>query len=134
MSRLVLDASALLAILNQEPGSERWVDRIGSALISSVNLSEVVGKLADVGMPEPDIRAAIEPLGLETVAFDGEQAWTAGLLRPVTRGLALSFADRACLALARQTHLPVLTADREWARLRIGVRVDLIRPRKTGRQ
>lgn len=130
MSRIVLDASALLAILNQEPGYERWVDRVASAVIGAVNLSEVIAKLADVGMPEPEIQQAVKPLGLEVIPFDERQAWTAGMLRPVTRPSGLSFADRACLALALQMKLPALAADRNWKRLRIGVRIQLLQTPK----
>ncbi|MDR7544995.1 MAG: PIN domain-containing protein, partial [Armatimonadota bacterium] len=75
MSNLVLDASALLALLQGEPGVERWETAVGDAAISAVNLSEVVAKLADAGMSEEEIRTTLEPLGLEVVDFDAEQAY-----------------------------------------------------------
>ena len=128
MSRLVLDASALLAILNQEPGSSRWTQAVGESLIGAVNFSEVVAKLADVGMAESEIRQVLEPLDLEVVPFDVTHAWAAGLLRPSTRSAGLSFADRACLALASQAKLPVLTTDQAWKRPRVGVQIRLLRP------
>lgn len=127
MNRLVLDASALLAILNQEPGADRWAGAVPHAVISAVNLSEVIAKLADLGMPEPEIRQAVDPLGLEVIAFDAAHAWIAGMLRPVTKAAGLSFADRACLALAVQAQSPVLTTDRAWKGLRVGVPVRLVR-------
>lgn len=127
MSRVVLDASALLAILNREPGSEQWADAVADGLISAVNLSEVVARLLDLGMPVADIRRAIDPLDLEVVPFDAVQAWTAGLLRPVTKAARLSLGDRACLALGRRMKLPVLTADRAWKTQKVGAQVRLMR-------
>lgn len=127
MSRVVLDASALLAILNREPGSEQWADAVADGLISAVNLSEVVARLLDLGMPVADIRRAIDPLDLEVVPFDAAQAWTAGLLRPATKAAGLSLGDRACLALGRRMRLPVLTADRAWKIQKVGAQVRLMR-------
>lgn len=127
MSSVVLDASALLALLNQEPGTEVWSTVIAGSPISAVNLSEVVAKLADAGMPEAEIRDALEPLQLEVVDFDAEAAYRAGILRPPTRGFGLSLGDRACLALARQVNLPALTADEAWEELRIGVEIRALR-------
>ena len=127
MSSIVLDASALLAFLNQEPGTEQWTSAVGESMISAVNLSEVVAKLADAGMPEAEIREALEPLGLEVASFDAELAYQAGLLRPQTKQFGLSLGDRACLALARSGTLPVLTADRAWEALRVGVEIRIIR-------
>lgn len=126
MSRVVLDASALLALLQNEPGSDRVMEQLAGALISSVNLSEVVAKLAERGMPEGDINRSLG-LGLEVVPFDEELAWKAGLLRPQTRRSGLSLGDRACLALARSRSLPALTADHVWADLDVGVDVVVIR-------
>jgi len=127
VSSIVLDASALLAFLNQEPGTEQWTSAVGESMISAVNLSEVVAKLADAGMPEAEIREALEPLGLEVASFDAELAYQAGLLRPQTKQFGLSLGDRACLALARSGTLPVLTADRAWEALRVGVEIRIIR-------
>lgn len=128
MSNLVLDASALLAILNEEPGSAQWAQAVGESVISAVNFSEVIAKLAEVGMAESQIRGILDPLGLEVAPFDTASAWTAGLLRPSTRFAGLSFADRACLALARRTKLPVLTADQAWKRPRLGLQIRFLRP------
>ncbi|MGH2404439.1 MAG: type II toxin-antitoxin system VapC family toxin [bacterium] len=127
MSEVVVDASALLAVLNQEPGTERWATAFKDAVMSAVNLSEVVAKLTDVGMPEKEIRLALEPLGLEIVPFDAVEAYEAGLLRAPTRGFGLSLGDRACLSLARSRTSPVLTADRAWSRLRLGLEIRLVR-------
>lgn len=128
MSNVVLDASAFLALLNQEPGSDEVAEAVASgATVSAVNLSEVVAKLVESGMPEDVVREALDPLGLEIVAFDSELAYSAGLLRPLTKDFGLSLGDRACLALARSLGLPAITADRTWAMLDVGVATRVIR-------
>jgi ribonuclease VapC len=128
MKRGVLDASALLALLNGESGSEQVAGIIvEGAAISAVNLAEVVTKLSEIGMPEALIHEVLDSLGLEIIDFDFEQAYQVGLLRPLTRHAGLSLGDRACLALAKQLGLPALTTDRIWERLAIGVIVQIIR-------
>ena len=127
MARAVLDASALLALLNGEPGAEEVAAVLHEAAISTVNLSEVVAKLAEAGMPEPAIREAFQMLPLEVVPFDMEQAYEAGVLRPATRVAGLSLGDRSCLALAKRLGLPALTTDRTWEQLSVGAEVRAIR-------
>ncbi|MCH8226015.1 MAG: type II toxin-antitoxin system VapC family toxin [Chloroflexi bacterium] len=124
---VVLDASALLMLLNGEPGMAAVVEVLPRAVIGAVNVSEAVAKLADGGMPGPDIQEAIEGLGLDIVPFDAELALATGLLRPLTRFAGLSLGDRACLALGMRLHVPVLTADRSWAGLDLDVEVRLLR-------
>jgi len=114
VTQIVLDASALLALLNSEPGAEVVAAVVTRAVTSAVNFSEVVTKLADSGMPEDTIRLVLAGLGLEVMAFDAEQGMTAGLLRVKTRTMGLSLGDRACLALGIFLKLPVLTADQTW--------------------
>ena len=127
MNDVVLDASALLAVLRAEPGAERVEVRLEGAIIGAVNLSEVVAKLIEDGVPEPQIRFAIGRLELDLHAFDAEHAYIAGILRKATRAFGLSFGDRACLALARSLGAPALTADRSWSRLDLGIAIEVIR-------
>ena len=128
MQSCVLDASALLALLNQEPGSERVATCIANgAVISTVNLSEVVAKLSDAGMPEEVTREALSILGILVVDFDTALAYDAGLLRPLTRQMGISLGDRACLALARHLNLPAVTTDKVWKNLPLDIAVQLIR-------
>jgi len=127
VSDVVLDASAVLALLQDEPGGDRVLESLPGALICSVNLPEVVAKLAELGMSEPEIRLALS-LGLEVVTFDEALAFSAGVLRPATRSAGLSLGDRACLALALSRALPVLTTDRAWRDIDVGVEVEVIRP------
>ncbi|MEA5549815.1 type II toxin-antitoxin system VapC family toxin [Anabaena cylindrica UHCC 0172] len=127
MSEVVVDASAILALLNQETGSEEVLKFIGKAAISTVNLSEVIAKLADAEIPEEDIRQIISNLNLEVIDFNEEQALKAGMLRPNTKSIGLSFGDRACLALGIFLNQPVLTTDRLWGSISVGVEVRLLR-------
>ena len=127
-SPVVLDASAVLALLGNEPGAEAVLAALPRATIGAVNLSEVVAKLAERGMPNEAIRAALDGLDLDPRPFDTEAAYAAGLLRPVTRAAGLGFGDRACLALAARLGGVALTADRAWAEVAVaGVRIDLVR-------
>ena len=123
----VLDASALLALLNAEPGAERVAACVPGGVISAVNLAEVVGKLAEAGMAVEDIRLALAGLALRIADLDEGLAYDVGLLRPSTRARGLSLGDRACLAQARKSGLPALTADRDWLPLDLGVEVEAIR-------
>jgi PIN domain nuclease of toxin-antitoxin system len=127
VSPVVVDASALLALLNGEPGAEGVAKLLPAAAIGAVNFSEVVAKLVDAGVPEARLRRSLDALGLEVHAFDDEQAWETGLLRTGTRDFGLSLGDRACLALGRVLGRPVLTADRSWRKLRLGVEVLTVR-------
>ena len=127
MSEVVLDASALLALLNAETGCDAVADALPDSVVSAVNLAEVVGKLAEKGMPEEAIREAIIPLALKVQAFDSDQAWGTGMLRPITRDRGLSLGDRACLTLGKRLDVPVLTADKAWKKLTAGVVVRMVR-------
>ena len=124
---VVVDASALLALVNGEPGMSVVSEAIPGAAISAVNLSEVIAKLTEGEMPEGEIGVSLGGLGLDVVAFDADQAYTAGLLRARTRSRGLSFGDRACITLGIKLGCDVLTADRDWAGLDLGVGVKLIR-------
>lgn len=127
MSDVVLDASALLALLNEEPGAEEVEGTIPGAVIGAVNFSEVVAKLADGGMPEPAIHAALDGIQIHVVPFEAHLAYRAGQLRPSTRRRGLSFGDRACIALGVAHRLPILTTDRRWKELGLEVEIRLIR-------
>ena len=126
-SGYVLDASALLALIQAEAGSERVAEVLDGAVISAINLAEVVSRLADRGVPGEAIRRQLARLGLRIVPVDEDLAYAAGLLRPATRALGLSLGDRVCIALARRLGATALTTDRVWARLEIGVAVELVR-------
>lgn len=122
-----MDASALLALLNGEHGADVVADALPHGIISAVNLSEVIAKLCEAGVPEKTISRALQPLGLSVVPFDEEQSYEAGLMRNATRNKGLSLGDRACLTLAKKSGLPALTTDKAWSGLSVGVNVKVIR-------
>ncbi|MHC4972750.1 MAG: type II toxin-antitoxin system VapC family toxin [Planctomycetota bacterium] len=126
MDSVVLDASALLVLLNREPGAEQVGEALPGAVISAVNLAEVIGKLVDAGMPEEALRGVLRGLSLSVVPFDLGDAYAAGLLRAPTRRAGLSPGDRACLALAAKLELPALTTDRAWKHVRSGATVRVV--------
>lgn len=127
MSRVVLDASAVMAVLNQESGAEQITPRLDNACCSTVNAAEVQGKLVERGLdPEEaweDVKAVIN----ETLPFTDQQAKIAGTLIAQTRASGLSLGDRSCLALALSLNLPVYTADRSWKHLKLAVPIHVIR-------
>ena len=124
---LVVDASAIIAFLVGEPFTRFEGERLGNALISAVNLSEVLARLPEIGVPESETSAAVSRLNLRVVAFDETQARATARLRPLTRQAGLSLGDRACIALGSAEGCPVVTADPAWANLDLGVEVILIR-------
>lgn len=130
MSRAVLDASALLALMRDEAGADAVAAALESGcVISIVNLAEVLSKLAEAGDDPVSTLTRLESIGdgLEIAGMDSEDAVATARLRLVTREAGLSLADRACLALAQRLALPALTADRDWQRAATGVEVVLIR-------
>lgn len=112
--RYVLDASAILCLLQAETGSDVVRAALPASHVSAVNLAEVVAKMVDLGMSDTLIGQVLEPLHLRVAAFDAEQARASGALRRKTRDLGLSLGDRACLALAEQLGAAALTTDRAW--------------------
>jgi ribonuclease VapC len=124
---MVLDASALLALINSEPGWKVVAATLPEAAISAVNLAEVVTKMVDIGIPEEDAWAEAADLVPLIIGFGPELARATAGLRVMTRPLGLSLGDRACLALAQQLDLPALTADTAWRGLSIGVEIRFLR-------
>ncbi len=129
----VLDASALLAHLRDEPGADVVAEAIASgAVISAVNLAEVFSRVADRGGDPAKLAAELTQSGLLDGAitiepFTVADAIDVARLRPLTRDAGLSLGDRACLALARRLDAPALTADSEWQGAAHGVEVQPIR-------
>ena len=128
MSSIVLDASALLAVLGGEPGAELLTPHLlNAATVSTVNLAEAQSKLVREGAdPDEAWEEILSPIR-EAAEFTGEQAKIAGSLITQTRALGLSLGDRACLALGITLNVPVYTTDRSWKHLRLGVRIHVVR-------
>jgi len=123
----VLDASALLALLQNERGGAVVEPLLDQAAISSVNWSEVLQKSLSRGIVVDQLGDELGALGLLVVPFNSEDAVRAAHLWDTTRHLGLSLADRACLALGLRFQAPVLTADRSWTMLALGVEIQSIR-------
>ena len=130
----ILDASAVLAYLQQEKGQ----DKVEAAMdaspcwITTVNLCEVLGKLCEKGMPPEEALAAVNDLGLTVMDFDAELAALAAFLRVRTKPIGASLGDRACLALAEHAahaHAGpiVYTAEQAWTKLKWPFKVVVIR-------
>lgn len=128
MQRL-LDASALLAVLFEEPGADEVVFALRcGAVMSAVNVAEVAARLHRDRWSAEDVARMVKDVGIEVVPFDSDAALLSGWYHRDTAELGLSLGDRACLATAATLGLPVLTADREWGKLSLrGVRVECIR-------
>lgn len=124
---VVLDASALLAFLHEEPGGERVSPVLEGAHVSAVNWSEVLQKSLQRHVDIDGMQQEFIEVGVTFEAFTPQQAETAARLFTRTRDHGLSLADRACLALAMDRGLPVMTADRAWAGLGLDLEVDVIR-------
>jgi ribonuclease VapC len=127
MSKVVLDASALLAVLHGEPGAARVTEHLADAVMSAVNVAEAGARLVDRGMPPPLVGEAMRALGVDIAPFDAELAQVSTALRQGTRPFGLSLGDRACLALAQKLGVPAVTADRAWSNLNLSISVTLIR-------
>ncbi len=127
MSGFVLDASAVIAELFDEPGADAVHEAIESgATMSAVNAAEVAAKLGADGWADAEVPLVFD--GIDIVPFDLPHALLSGRYRQTTRHLGLGLGDRACLAAACLSQQPVLTADRAWQSLVIeGVEIICIR-------
>ncbi len=128
----VLDASALLALMRDEPGADRVAAVLERrALIGAINWAEVLSRFVQTGGDPIEAAARALPFAdvglIELVPFDDEQARESARLWTRTHSLGLSLADRSALALARLRRLPVLTADRAWRSLHLSIRIEVIR-------
>jgi ribonuclease VapC len=124
---VVLDASALLAFLHEEPGSDPVAHALEGASVSAVNWSEVLQKSLHRKVEIEGMQQEFIEVGVSFEPFTPRQAETAARLWPRTRRHGLSLADRACLALAMDKALPVLTADRAWSELALDIEIRVVR-------
>lgn len=125
--RCILDASAVLAMLNDEPGGASVAAYLMGAGISSVNWSEVIQKLLAKKVTTTGMQEDFQELGLMILPFTTDQAELAATLWTSTQAIGLSLGDRACLALATTLNIPVVTADKAWKALNLTISVQVIR-------
>lgn len=105
VSDLVIDSSALLAAIYDEPG--------GHKVTKILDVAEVFTKLVETESLSQDLVETFNNLGLEIFDFDQIQASIAADLRPLTKHLGLSLGDRYCLALASHHNAAAVTAGRQ---------------------
>lgn len=133
MAKSILDASAVLVYLRNEPGSEKVAEYlVKGSLISAVNWCEVLTKLSDLGLNPENVESELQQAGilgqaLEVVPFSQSDAVAAAILRPLSRPKGLSLGDRACLGLGILHKLTVVTADRHWKDIAVATTVDVLR-------
>ena len=127
MNNVVVDASAILAVIFAEKGADVVIPRLSGALLSCVNLAEVTTRVIDSGRSLEDTLYDIARLPLRIVDFDAGQAHITASLRPATKPLGLSLGDRACLALGLSRQAAILTGDRDWRKLKIGAEIIVFR-------
>lgn len=123
----VLDSSAVLAVIFEESGEEVVLAAAKGSLLSTVNVDEVLHKSARRGVEVTGIEAQLARLEIAIVPFDLAQAKIAAALHPRLHRLGISFADRACIALALTERRPILTTDGDWAGLGLDLDIRLIR-------
>ncbi|MEZ6142941.1 MAG: type II toxin-antitoxin system VapC family toxin [Zavarzinella sp.] len=122
----VLDSSAVLALLFRERGAEAVQDWLGGALMCTVNYSEVAGKLVQLGQSVEQVQSTLARLPIRWQEFTLERSLLAASLQQYnTRGVSLG--DRACLALAMQTSLPLITSDQRLAELELELEIHVFR-------
>lgn len=124
---IVLDASALLAFLLNEPGAEMVSDGLDEAVMSSANLAEVLSKAVERGGDAVVLLSQIARTPLDVVPLSVETALGAAQLRATTRSLGLSLGDRVCLALAQELGCEAWTADKRWLNAKLNIEVRLVR-------
>lgn len=124
---VILDSSAVLAMVFGEPGGGHVLSKSRGALLSAVNADEVFHKVARKGIDRRDVETQLTKLAVEITAFDTAQARLCAALHPRVAGTDRSFADRACLSLGMATGWPILTADDKWLTLGLDLDIRLIR-------
>jgi len=124
----VLDASALLASLFDEPGADVAAAALAQSVMSALNYSEVIAKQIRMGERLEAAIQNVDNLDLLIIPWDVDLAREASDLCTLAWTHGLSLGDRACLATARRLRRTVLTAERKWRHLpNLGIDIRIIR-------
>jgi ribonuclease VapC len=123
----VLDSSAVMAVMFGEPGQERVLETLPGALLSTVNLGEIISILTSRGVDAGVAENAVRRLGVDIVDFSASHARVTGQLRTATKAAGLSLGDRACIALGIERQAEILTTDRAWATIETPATISVIR-------
>jgi PIN domain nuclease of toxin-antitoxin system len=130
-TQIVLDASSVIALINREKGCEIVEKYLDGAIISTVNFAEVIAvvnrELFKTEVDRTEGLKLITDTLPQIIDFDVNQAIMSASFDAITRKYGLSLGDRACLALAKYKNIPVLTADKTWGKLNLGIKIKLIR-------
>lgn len=124
---VILDASALLALINQEKGADIVQGYFPHIAMSAVNIAEVATVLHQTGVPTDEITMLLNDVVQTVIPFEKKHIYHTAFLREKTKHLGLSFADRVCLALGLMNQQTIITADRVWGQLQLGVDLKIIR-------
>lgn len=128
MNKVVLDSSALIALIKNETGADVVEPLLGKIVMSTLNVAEVAGILLDLGMSHEECKNNIEPYIDVLVPLDVQQSFDIASLKKKAKHKGLSLGDRACIALGIKMVLPIYTADKVWADLDLeGPEIILIR-------
>ena len=127
MNRVVLDSSAVIALLLNEKGAEKVSGYEGYTAISAINLAEVCIRMVEIGMTEEKIQQILSSIRVQIFPFDVEQAYAVSRFCNLARKYGMSLSNCACIQLGKHLNLPVMTADRAWTKVDLGVKVVLIR-------
>src|SRR4051812_36107570 len=119
MNKVVLDSSALMALIKKEEGAEIIEKLLGKIIMSSINVSEVAAILLESDMTLQECQECIEPFIESVIPFDTDLSFSTASLKKLTKDKGLSLGDRACIALGILTGYPVYTADKIWAKLKL---------------
>jgi ribonuclease VapC len=126
-AKVVFDTSAILALVKAELGWDRAAALFPTAVLCTVNAAEAYSKFAEWKLPRHELTKYEVMLHDIVVPFDNDLALRAGAFRTVTSQFGLSLGDRACLALAHRLGVRVVTADKIWAKVQVGVEIEVIR-------
>lgn len=127
MSRVMLDTSAVMAYVKSEPGAQIVEEHLLDGAICAVNLAELVTVIVRSGESRDWAQAKLDAFNLDVIEFDHELAMETGALIAKTKPYGLSLGDRACLAAGIREGIPVMTAERSWGKLDLGIDIQLIR-------